>query len=111
MRKKRLSLKSSRRLGGRKWLKKRRKSSREERSLLRVRGKAVRAKRRRRSRRKRVSWSKLILRREEEMGILRSRHQLKWLLLPRNLRRGQGLRELRKVVPMLSLGNLLKKRK
>ncbi len=54
MRKKRLSLRLSRRLGERKWLRKRRKSSWEERSLLRVRGRAVRVKRRRRSRRKRV---------------------------------------------------------
>ena len=54
VRKKRLSLRLSRRLGERKWLRKRRKSSREGRSHLRVRGKAVRAKRRRRSRPRRV---------------------------------------------------------
>jgi hypothetical protein len=89
----------------------RRRSSRELWNLHKVRRKAVRAKRRRRSSLRRVSPPRLILRRGAEMVILKRHHQLNLRLLGRNQRRGQGLRVLRKVGLLPSLGNLLKKRK
>jgi len=89
----------------------RRRSLRELWNLHKVRRKAVRAKRRRKSRLRRVSLPRLILRRGAEMVILKRHHRLKLRPLARNLRRGQVLRVLRKGGLLPSLGNLLKKRK
>lgn len=73
MRGKNLSLKGSLSQGQLKWM--RRKSSREW-NLLKVRRKAARAKKKRKSKLlRRVSQLRLILRRGEEMGILK-RHLL-----------------------------------
>jgi hypothetical protein len=77
-----------------------------------VRRKAVRVKKKRKSKlRRRVSRRKLILRRGGEMGILKRHHLPKLRQLGRNLRRDLGLRLLIKVVLLPSLGNQLKKRK
>lgn len=109
MRVKNLSLKGSLSRGQQKW--RRRKSSRVW-NLLKVRRKAVRVKKKRKSKlQRRVSRLRLILRRGGEMGILK-RHLLPKLRpLARNLRRDLGLRVLIKVALLPSLENQLKKRK
>ena len=109
MRVKNLSLKGNLSRGQLKWM--RRKSSRDW-NLLKVRRKAARAKKKKKSKlQKKVSRLRLILRRGEEMGILKRHHLPKLRQLGRNLRRGLGLRVLIRVVLLPSLGNLLKKRK
>jgi hypothetical protein len=71
----------------------------------------VRARRKRKSKLRRVSLQKLIPRREAETAILKRHHRRKLRLLERKLRRGQGLRGLIKVGLQPNLENLLKKRK
>ena len=109
MRVKNLSLKGSLSRGQLKWM--RRKSSRDW-NLLKVRRKAARVKKKRKSKLpRRVSRQKLILRRGGEMGILKRHHLPKLRLLGRKLRKDLELRVLIRVDLLPSLGNLLKKRK
>jgi hypothetical protein len=109
MRVKNLSIKGSLSQGQLKW---RRRKSLREWNLLKVRRKAVRVKKKRKSKlQRRVSRLRLILRRGREMGILKRHHLPKLQRLGRNLRRGLVLRVLIRVALLPSLGNLLKKRK